>query len=323
MRLAKPYMLSLFTTNLCNLNCVYCSTDAGIAFKNELTFEEKKDIIFQAKNLGINSVVLSGSGEPLLDKDFDSLVIYSRSLDIIPMVVTNGTLITRKKAKFLKDNGCYVVFKLNAFNKKISDLLVGKKNAYDLVNFGDKMIPSGLKYLIDVGMNIKSDDDSPWNYRLKIECVITKHNFNEIPLIAQFCKDNNVYFFLENLIWVGRAKENYSSLHLSRKDHNWLYSQLAKILGIGFVLQQKKVSCDVERNVVVGTVGEVLICHSRNKCVGNVRETDLGELYNLAQIERKKQSIPFYKGFNNSFKTCSGREYHIKNLILDNQNGKK
>ena len=149
----KIHMFTLFTTNKCNLNCIYCSTEAGKKLQNELTLDEKKKIILEAKDMGAKLVNICGSGEPMLDDDFYKLVGFIDSLGLNTEVVTNGTNINKKNAEWLLRHNAYIVFKLNSLNPETTDRLVGKTNAYRWTDFGNIKIPYGLKCLIDAGYN--------------------------------------------------------------------------------------------------------------------------------------------------------------------------
>ena len=310
----KIKKLTLITTNKCNLKCIYCSSNSEKKLPNELNLKEKKKIIKDAYNMGAKLIILSG-GEPMLDPDFYELVEYNYSLNLITHIPTNGTLINKTNIRWLYNHNVHVMFKLNSFNKKTSDLMAGKKNSYKWVQHKNKIIPYGLKCLIDKGFNklpTKKEILTPY---LQIESVISSYNYKEIPEIAKFCKDNNINFFLERMIWDGRAIQNYSKLSLNKEEYKKLYKQLKKILGLGFLIHQKKVNCSIERNPCVGPQGDIMICHHRNAKIGNIRQQPLKKLYIQAQKVRKIQAISFYKGIikKNPFKTCSGRNQFFTN----------
>ncbi len=85
----------------CNLSCPMCPQ--GIKngrekeFKKNLDEETFKKIIDQAIPLGLKFVNLSGSGEPLLNKNFEKYCSYLRKRGVISMINTNGKLLTKEK----------------------------------------------------------------------------------------------------------------------------------------------------------------------------------------------------------------------------------
>jgi cyclic pyranopterin phosphate synthase len=97
-RFSRPITyLRISVTDRCNLRCVYCMPEAGLAWipKPEiLTFEEIATIVEAGASIGVRSIRLTG-GEPLVRRDLDGLV---RLLAAIPGIddialSTNGLLL--------------------------------------------------------------------------------------------------------------------------------------------------------------------------------------------------------------------------------------
>lgn len=302
-------MLGLFTTNRCNLNCIYCSTGAGKKLGKELTLSEKKRCIREAKKKGMTRVNLHGSGEPMLDKDFKDIIEYIHSLKMRPFVVTNGTLIDRDYASWLKKRRVYVLFKLNSFSEDTTDFLCGKKNSYKWLKYKGHKSPAGLKHLIDagyLGFRRKIGDIYP----LQVQTTITRYNFKEIPEIARFCRANKIYLFLDSLIKDGRASQNYDKLKTDKNQDKWLYKELAKIYGLRFILLQKSVKCTLQGNPLIDAQGNFRFCVHRPEIIGNIRNESFSVLCERFRNMHKKVALPFTVGMlNNSFKTCPGRRY--------------
>lgn len=94
-------------TYRCNNNCLHCwlrAPDQPGEIKKELSFEEIKRIISQARALGCQSWGISG-GEPMLRRDFVEILDYINHNSIGCAINTNGTLITPEIAKLLKTPG--------------------------------------------------------------------------------------------------------------------------------------------------------------------------------------------------------------------------
>lgn len=101
----------------------------------------------QAKDLGVRSVVFTGGGEPLLNKErFFKLVKLTRRLELVPVVFTNGTCINEKIAHHLDHDKVTVITKLNSLNRpEITNKLSGRPWAYE------KMW-HGVQYLLETGL---------------------------------------------------------------------------------------------------------------------------------------------------------------------------
>lgn len=110
--------VTLLLSNACNLRCLYCYRDAGSPSNGQLSTDEWKDILFQAKDLGARTVRIPGSGEPLLDPAFCDgcsfpLIEFSNSIGLPTTFFTNGTLLTSDLALTLRKHDVCVVTKLN------------------------------------------------------------------------------------------------------------------------------------------------------------------------------------------------------------------
>ena len=110
----KTIYISLHTSSKCNMACTYC-------FKKDrddinLTFDESKRfidmVIDEYSNTGKYIVDPTGSGEPLLNKELlyqigEYCKVKSNELkrEVLPMIVTNGTLLDKTTVQELRDAG--------------------------------------------------------------------------------------------------------------------------------------------------------------------------------------------------------------------------
>jgi uncharacterized protein len=112
--LFKTVYISLHTSSRCNLKCTYCFKKERD--KRNLTFEESKKfidmIIDEYPNAGKYIVDPTGSGEPLLNKKLlyqigEYCKEKSNELrrEVLPMIVTNGTLLDKETVQEIRDAG--------------------------------------------------------------------------------------------------------------------------------------------------------------------------------------------------------------------------
>jgi MoaA/NifB/PqqE/SkfB family radical SAM enzyme len=80
--------------------CNYWKFSAG----NELTTEEVKGILKQAKDIGIKGCVLYG-GEPFLRNDIFEIISYAHKTGMNTKIITNGILLDKNKIKMLIESG--------------------------------------------------------------------------------------------------------------------------------------------------------------------------------------------------------------------------
>ena len=92
-------------TEACNLRCRHCHATSSTASPDELNTREGFHLLEQIAGLrGFQMMVFSG-GEPLVRKDIDDLLAYSKRQGLVNVIATNGTLIDYQRAKALKKLG--------------------------------------------------------------------------------------------------------------------------------------------------------------------------------------------------------------------------
>jgi cyclic pyranopterin phosphate synthase len=112
--LGRPlHDLRISVTDRCNFRCVYCmprevfGRDFAFAHRDQLlTFEEIARLARSFALLGVEKIRLTG-GEPLIRRDIERLIEMLARVDGINDITltTNGSLLTREKARALKDAG--------------------------------------------------------------------------------------------------------------------------------------------------------------------------------------------------------------------------
>ena len=188
-------------TRACNLNCIHCLNNSGRKMSKQLDFED-------FSNCGIQEIRFTG-GEPLVYNKIYDLLAFATNKGIYTSIGTNGTLITEKIAKKLKESGL----------KKAIISIDGTKEAHDRIrgngNFERTM--QGIHNLESVGIEIR------------INSVIMKSNMDDIILLAKIMHNEKRNIMLRRFIESGRG-ENLSNNVLTKKDYIYVNSQLEKEL---------------------------------------------------------------------------------------------
>jgi radical SAM protein with 4Fe4S-binding SPASM domain len=102
-----PLEAHIDITYRCNNNCLHCwlwRPSNAPDHQDELTYNEIRDIVDQARAMGTRRWGISG-GEPMLRPDFPDIFEYITTKAISYSLNTNGTLITPSIAKQLKRKG--------------------------------------------------------------------------------------------------------------------------------------------------------------------------------------------------------------------------
>ncbi len=170
--------LRISVTDRCNLRCVYCMPEGGVAqltHQDILSFEEIVSIAKVAVNLGINKIRLTG-GEPLVRKGIVSLVQMLAKIDGIEdlSMTTNGQNL-HENAFELKEAG------LNRVNISIDTL---NEDNYKIITRGGDIsnVLRGIDTALEAGL-----------LPIKINCVLfTSTTQEEINDLKNYCRPKNL-----------------------------------------------------------------------------------------------------------------------------------
>lgn len=198
--------MRLETSLVCNLRCIYCNGLTGKKLAGEISFDKMKKIILEARSLGAESIVIIGGGEPTIFPYFRQLIRFISKKNMIPVVFTNALTLTKDISYFLYDNNASVIFKLDSLDEKIQDLLAGKKGTY-------KSIMSGMQNLFKAGFNKNKGK----TLRCGASFVVTAFNYEDIIKVWQFCRDNNIYPNLEELIPRNKGLKHSKQLEINKE----------------------------------------------------------------------------------------------------------
>ena len=169
--------LDIELTKLCNLRCLYCYAAPGEKQKNELSFEELKRTIDEARELGLQTLTLTG-GEPLLDKKYFAIAAYAHECGLSVLLFTNGTLITKKVAQKLLELEVSPCVKLDALSSATQDKLAGVKGALE-------KIKAGINNLISVGY-------TTGDLALSVNATVCRENIEEIPELWVWARELHI-----------------------------------------------------------------------------------------------------------------------------------
>lgn len=185
----------------CNYCCEKCFTWADRQKTDTYigTLEIIK-IIDKGKEMGVKTVAILGEGEPLFFSETKDIIAHIHKLDMIPLVATNGSLLTKKMVDFLYAKGASIALSLDTLDKKeykefcrgSADIDIIKNN----LNYARKIFAQGI--FIKNGYKV---------YRLAVHMTVTARNYKNLEMIRKFCGDD-IYFSCEHIAMIGAANEN-------------------------------------------------------------------------------------------------------------------
>ena len=122
----SPFGLLAELTYRCPLACAYCSNPLNMAeYSDELTTDEWRRVLVEARDLGVLQVHFSG-GEPLLRRDLVELATTACEAGMYSNLVTSALGLTRRRAEQLRSAGLdHVQISIQADEAAASDRIAG------------------------------------------------------------------------------------------------------------------------------------------------------------------------------------------------------
>jgi pyrroloquinoline quinone biosynthesis protein E len=194
----RPLWLVLELTYRCPLKCVWCNNPLDFDRYGELTTEEWKDVLRQARALGSLQLGFSG-GEPMLRDDVEELVEYATSLGYYTNLITSGVGLTAARLHALKRAGLkQIQLSLQSADRALTNELVGAK-AHDL-----KM---------ETAYRIKA-----LGFPMVLNVPVVRQNIDQVERILKTAEDIGVdYLELANIQYYNWALLNREALLPSRE----------------------------------------------------------------------------------------------------------
>ncbi len=122
----RPRSLYLHVTSRCNLSCIYCyNRKERKSWFDDMSLSLAQRVLVQAKELGVSTLILTG-GEPLLNPHICEIAGFGKGLNLRIVLLTNGTLIDKTRAKELADLCDQIVVSLDSSIPAIHESLRGR-----------------------------------------------------------------------------------------------------------------------------------------------------------------------------------------------------
>ena len=294
--------LAIEITRQCNLKCRHCFLDAGKPDPHELSLEEIKAVISQVKEAGGTSVSIGG-GEPLLRNDWQDIVQFALSRDLLVAVGSNGTRITPKLSRTLSSLPVKIQISLDGATPSCHDQIRGTGS------FEATM--KGIHNLITAG---KRDD-------LVIAFTPMGLNVHEVPAFFDLMKELGIKIVqFPSLTRSGRAQREWPALSLSDNQRLWLWHYLSgrraalkgqidiisDCFSINIHNPGSPYRCSIGNQLRMDPRGDLYPCQcfhfGEDFLLGNIRET---KLIKVVKGDRLKDIINYCIDRPNLIHECS------------------
>lgn len=175
-----PIEIEISPSGACNHRCVFCAVDY-IGYQPDFL---DKDIILrdvsQMSKKGLKSVICSGEGEPLLNKDMPDIANGINSCGVDVAMSTNGVLFTRELA-----NDC-----LGAFTWIRFSVASMEKESYDKIQRGQASDLDKVKTNLAEVVRVKRDKGLKTT--LGVQCLLLPNNLSQLPDMARQLREIGV-----------------------------------------------------------------------------------------------------------------------------------
>jgi radical SAM protein with 4Fe4S-binding SPASM domain len=292
----KLLSMEIEFNSICNFRCVYCYAAENGHRKDELTTDEFRDVIAQAKELGARKIIILG-GEPMLYPHILEMIEFIRGLDMDVELFTNGTAITPDMARTLYDHRVRVVLKMNTFDEKLQDTLSGRKGAYHQIQ--------------QAFINLKQAGYPSAERFMGVSTVICQQNIGELPKLWEWLRDQNIAPYFEMITPQGGARHN-SAIDITTEQAEEFFHKIAELdrtkYGhhweprpplVGGICLRHQFSC------AVSSIGNVQPCVGVTIPIGNLKTNK------LAEILKDSEVVSDLKSYKNMIKGPCGDCSHM------------
>lgn len=306
----KLLMLDIDFGRYCSLNCPGCFRrdnavdDTG---KGDLAYGELMKLIYEAQDLGLQSIKICGVGEPTENSRFLEFLREMTQRDIGAAVFTKGQVLgsDEKAALFNKRYGirtaeelCRELYGLKvsimlgfqSFDTEVQDKMFGKEGHTLVRN-------KALENLVNAGFT----DANPTRLAF-CNAPFTKENYDEVFDVYAYARERNIYPISAVLMTSGKQVDNayLQKYDPSRQEKIDLYARiyswniehglqsLAQIREEGISCLAGAHPCNqLGAGLYVTAKGNVVGCPGFTEVEGNIREQSIREIWEKSQNRKR------------------------------------
>jgi radical SAM protein with 4Fe4S-binding SPASM domain len=261
----------------CDFRCPYCYVGNGRSYEDELSPDEIRHIVIQARDLGAKRIIILG-GEPSIYPDILDMIGFIRDQGLEAEMFTNGSGITPAFAGELSRHKVRVVLKLNTLDEKLQDRLAGKAGASGIIH-------TALHNLKQAGYPSR-------DCFLAVSTIICRQNLDEVPNLWQWLRDQDIEPYFEMITPQENAKRN-RWLDVTPAELGEVFARLSAIdrsqYGRAWDPQPPLAGNKCLRHqfsCLVTAKGDVTPCVGVTIPVGNVRKDRLSDIIRNSHVLR-------------------------------------
>ncbi len=265
-----PFIVTYSLTQLCNLRCKHCYSNAGRKGEHELQPHIAREVVKQIADAGSRIVILDG-GEPLMRKDIYELISYANTLGLTTVLGTNGTLITPAVTKKLVDSGLHhCAVSIDGATPKTHEWLRQVKGCFRKAVHGAELIQKA-------------------GIPLQINTCLNSHNQNELQEIIKLAESLNahtlqLFFYVKS----GRCCREVEPPAFDKEPFENIKSKIRlRIIGTTHISTGSKCCEAADKVCCILNDGTVYPCMLLPVSLGNVMENSLHDIWTYSPLIKK------------------------------------
>ncbi|MFN8292726.1 MAG: radical SAM protein [Chitinophagales bacterium] len=317
-KVPAPISVELDLTNVCNLDCPYCTNASYRKTCEEfLAPETAEKVIRELSAMGVKSITFTGGGEPTMYLQLEKMLRLAKSLGLDVALITNG--LRTFSAEAILETCTWVRFSVDAFDRE-SYLQSKKVDGFTKVCRNITALTEAKKQSnsnCTIGIGILSESIGSGMFAKTTEILK--------PLGADYIQFRPMTFLNSDkrseahvLQW---SEADYKNAKAMETDSFKVFISAAKYQNRnGNLTERKYTHCTgVYFACVIGATGDVWICcHMRgNKkfSLGNIHERSFTEIWN--DTETRNAIYARIGNFEECMPLC---RFHGQNTLLANIN---
>lgn len=179
-----PIYIEIGPCGACNHRCIFCALDYVGYKKRFIDKDVLKKRLKEMAEYGVKSIMYAGEGEPLLHKDFEEIIFYTKEVGIDVAVTTNGVFFNKRLAEKCLAHLSWIRFSINA-GTSLTYTKVHCCNASDF----DRVIKN-LKNAV----KIKKEKKYPCT--VGVQFLLIPQNYKEVTTLAALLRDVGVDYLI-------------------------------------------------------------------------------------------------------------------------------
>lgn len=300
-----PKSIEIDPTNFCNHDCPFCiySSLHKEHHKERIPNDKLFSLLHECHELGVESALLIGGGEPLAHTKTVSAIKYGNELGLSMGLVTNGSLIKPQDFETLRMHATYVRVSLDSGSPESHHILHGSTD---------------FNHVIE---NIQKLSEKPRKVTVGVSFFVNEVNVHETVKTVRLVKSLGVdYIQIKTYAGIGIPDEWYEILldeiesSLTEATPEFSIYIMDNIFNRNQYQVRDYRQCHWQAfKTIIGADGDVYLCTQKrgkkDASIGNINQSSLSEIWQSRHRKDVVQGV--------CLKDCPYCVHHTQNSIID------